>query len=297
MGILEGKAGVVTGGGRGIGRGHCLELAREGMAVVVNDVDPEVAEEVAKEITSAGGTAVANSDSIGTREGCDALIGQCVQEFGRLDAVINNAGIVRDRSLLKMTDEEFDAVLTIHLKATFWCGQIGARRMRDQGEGGAIINTTSGAQMGNFGQTNYSAAKGGIASITYTWAVELARYGIRVNSIAPMATTRMTAAAVDPKTGKPSDESRFLDPNLNAPMVAYLCSDEADWITGQVFAVGGNRVGITVQPRYGDTMYREGGWTVQSIRELFRPTLGTKLENFGLAKQPYPFYDGVKVGK
>jgi 3-oxoacyl-[acyl-carrier protein] reductase len=295
MGILDGKAGVVTGGGRGIGRGECLELARHGMAVVVNDIDGEEAEKVAKEISEAGGRAVANSESIAAREGCQRLIEHCTSKFGRLDAVINNAGIVRDRSLLNMTDEEFEAVYTTHAKATFWCGQIGARVMREQG-GGVIINTTSGAHMGNFGQTNYSAAKGAIASMTYTWAVELARYGIRVNAIAPQATTRMTAGVKD-ASGKPVDESRFIDPNLNAPMVAYLCSDEADWITGQIFAVGANRLGIMWQPRYGDTMYREGGWTLEAIRQLFRPTLGNRLEPFGLTKQPYAYYGGVKARK
>jgi NAD(P)-dependent dehydrogenase (short-subunit alcohol dehydrogenase family) len=295
MGILDTKAGVVTGGGRGIGRAECLELAHHGMAVVVNDIDGEEAEKVAKEIAAAGGRAVANSESVATRDGCQRLIEHCTSKFGRLDAVINNAGIVRDRSLLNMTDEEFETVYTTHVKATFWCGQIGARIMREQG-GGSIVNTTSGAQMGNFGQTNYAGAKGAIASMTYTWALELGRYGIRVNAIAPMASTRMTAGLKD-ASGRAVDEARFLDPNLNAPMVAYLCSDEGSWITGQVFAVGGNRLGITRQPAYGDTLYRDGGWTLPTIRELFRPTLGAKLEPFGLTKQPYPYYDGVKAKK
>jgi NAD(P)-dependent dehydrogenase (short-subunit alcohol dehydrogenase family) len=295
MGILDAKAGIVTGGGRGIGRAECLELARHGMAVVVNDIDGEEAEKVAKEISAAGGEAVANSDSVSTREGCRRLIELCTSTFGRLDALINNAGIVRDHSFLNMTDEEFEAVYTTHVKATFWCGQIGARVMREQGSG-VIINTTSGVHMGNFGQTNYAAAKGAIASMTYTWAVELARYGIRVNGIAPQATTRMTAGVKD-ASGKPIDESRFLDPALNAPMVAYLCSDEADWVTGQVFAVGASRLGIMCQPRYGDTMYRDGGWTLEAIRQLFRATLGKRLEPFGLAKQPYAYYGGVKAKK
>jgi 3-oxoacyl-[acyl-carrier protein] reductase len=295
MGVLDGKAGVVTGGGRGIGRGECLELAANGMAVVVNDIDGEEAEKVVKEISAAGGRAVANSESVATREGCQRLIEHCTSKFGRLDAVVSNAGIVRDRSLLNMTDEEFEAVYTTHVKATFWCGQIGARVMREQG-GGVIINTTSGAQMGNFGQTNYSGAKGAIASMTYTWAVELGRYGIRVNAVAPQATTRMTANVRGPD-GRPVDESRFIDPRLNAPMVAFLCSDEANWITGQVFAVGGTRLGIMHHPTYGDMMFRDGGWTVDAIRAQFRATLGGKLEPFGLAKQPYPYFGGVKAQK
>jgi 3-oxoacyl-[acyl-carrier protein] reductase len=294
MGILDGKTGVVTGGGRGIGRGHCLVLAQEGMKVVVNDVDAEEAEKVVKEISGAGGTAIANSDDIGTREGAEALVARCVSRFGRIDAMVANAGIVRDRTLLNMTDEEFDEVIRIHLKGTFLCGQAAARRMREQGTGGAIVNTTSGAQMGNYGQTNYSAAKGGIASMTYTWAGELARFGIRVNAIAPAASTRMTANVRDPKTGQPADQVRFLDPALNAPLVAYLCSDEGSWVTGQVFGVGGERLTLTLQPRYADTLIHPGGWTVAAVREHFRNYFGTRLEPFGLAKRPYAYYGGVK---
>ena len=297
MGILDGKAGLVTGGGRGIGRAHCLELAAHGMAVIVNDVDGAEAQAVVDEIAAAGGTAAASDDDIGTRAGCEALVERCAADFGRVDAVINNAGIVRDRTLLKLTDEEFDDVYRVHVKGTFWCGQAGALRMRDQGEGGSIVNTTSGAQMGNFGQTNYAGSKGAIASMTYTWALELARLGVRVNAIAPSATTRMTAQARDPKTGKTAGQGRFLDPQLNSPMVAYLCSDEGAWITGQILAVGGDRLGITVQPRYGDTLLMPGGWTVDAIREKFRAAFGSKLESFGLAKRPYPFYDGLSPRK
>jgi 3-oxoacyl-[acyl-carrier protein] reductase len=290
MGILEGKAAVVTGGGRGIGRGHCLHLAREGAAVVVNDVDGGEAEAVVREIAAEGGRAVASSDDIGTRKGAEALIARCADAFGSVDAVVNNAGIVRDRTFLKMSDEEFDDVWRIHVKGTFWCSQIGARRMQEQGRGGAIVNTTSGAHMGNFGQANYSAAKGAIASLTYTLALELARYGIRVNCIAPRATTRMTGQL----PGMQGGEAPFLDPVLNGPMVAYLCSDEADWVTGQVFGTGADVLIVMHQPSYGDTAYRDGGWTVEAIRQHFKTGLGRKLEPFGLQKRPYPFFGGVK---
>jgi 3-oxoacyl-[acyl-carrier protein] reductase len=267
-------------------------LASEGGRVVVNDVDLEEAEGVVKEIEAAGGMAIANGEDIGTREGCEALIEQCVSSFGRIDGVINNAGIVRDRSFLKMTDQEFDDVFRIHAKSTFWTSQAAGLRMREQGEGGCIVNTTSGAHMGNFGQTNYAAAKGAIASMTYTWALELARYGIRVNCIAPAATTRMTDVAKAPDG---SDlELPFWDPALNAPIVAYMISDEGDWVTGQVFATGMERLGVMHQPSYGPTLMREGGWDIESVRRWFKQGLGNNLENFGLTKAPYPFYDGVK---
>jgi len=291
MGILEGKAAVVTGGGRGIGRGHCLHLAREGARVVVNDVDAAEAAKVVREIAQAGGRAVASSDDIGTRKGAEALIERCAREFGSVDAVVNNAGIVRDRTFLKMSDEEFDDVWRIHVKGTFWCSQLGALRMKEGGRGGAIVNTTSGAHMGNFGQTNYSAAKGAIASMTYTWALELARYGIRVNCIAPRATTRMTGQL----PGREGREAPFLDPVLNGPMVAWLCSDEADWVTGQVLGTGSDVIILMQQPTYGDTAFREGGWTVEAIRSHFPGGIGRKLQPFGLEKRPYPYYGGVKV--
>jgi 3-oxoacyl-[acyl-carrier protein] reductase len=146
--------------------------------------------------------------------------------------------------------------------------------------------------MGNFGQTNYSAAKGAIASMTYTWAGELARYGIRVNCISPAATTRMTATARD-ADGKVV-EGPFMDPALNSGMVAYLASDEGDWITGQVFATGMERLGIMHQPKYGPTLMREEGFDLEAIRRYFKRALGNQLEPFGLAKRPYPFYGGVK---
>jgi 3-oxoacyl-[acyl-carrier protein] reductase len=297
MGILEGKAAVVTGGGRGVGRGHCLHLAEQGAAVVVNDVDAREAQSVVDEVVKAGGRAVASRADIGSRKGAQELIGQCVDEFGAIHAVVNNAGVVRDKSFLKMDDEDWDLVLRIHAGGTFWCGQEGALRMREQGTGGAIVNTVSAAQMGNFGQTNYSAAKGAIASMTYTWANELSRYGIRVNAISPLATTRMSASAKG-ADGKEYQGPVF-DPNLNGPIVAYLCSDEANWITGQVFGTGGDRVTIMRHPKYDTGMFLPGGWDVEALREHMPKFWKQQpnLEPVGLFKRPYPYYDGVTPGE
>jgi 3-oxoacyl-[acyl-carrier protein] reductase len=162
--------------------------------------------------------------------------------------------------------------------------------MREQGDGGCIVNTTSGAHFGNFGQTNYAAAKGAIASMTYTWALELSRYGIRVNCVAPSGSTRMTQTARDAEGNE--IELPFWDPKLNGPIVAYLMSDEGDWVTGQVLACGMERLGVMRQPAYGKTLTREGGWDVESVRREFRSSLGSDLEPFGLAKAPYPHRDG-----
>ncbi len=291
MGVLDGKAAVVTGAGRGIGRGHCLHLADNGASVIVNDIDADEAQKVVAEIAAKGGKVSANASDIGTREGARELVEQCVNEFGAIHAIVNNAGNVRDRSFLKMTDEEFGDVLRVHVHGTFMCSQEAAQRMRAQGSGGCIINTVSAAHFGNFGQTNYAGAKGAIASMTYTWALELARYGIRVNAISPAATTRMSATA---KVGGKVVDLPFIDPALNGPFLAFLCSDEGDWITGQIFGTGADRVIVVEQPRYGPGMFKPGGWALEDIQQHFKKTLGNRLEPFGLMKQPYPFNDGVK---
>lgn len=291
MGILEGRAAVVTGGGRGIGRGHCLQLAGQGASVVVNDLDRDEAQKVVEEIAAEGGKAVANHDDISSREGAQALVAQCVDSFGAIHALVNNAGNVKDRSFLKMSDEEFDSVVKVHVYGTFRCSQEAALRMRDQGSGGCIVNTVSAAHYGNFGQTNYAGSKGMIASMTYTWALELARYGIRVNAISPSGTTRMSSTA---RIGGKTVELPFIDPNQNGAFVAYLCSDEGSWITGQIFGTGADRTQIVEQPSYGTAMYLAGGLTVDGIRENFKKVFDKRLENFGLMKPPYAYYDGVK---
>jgi NAD(P)-dependent dehydrogenase (short-subunit alcohol dehydrogenase family) len=292
MGILDGKGAVVTGGARGIGRGHCLHLAENGASVVVNDIDGDEAQKVADEISAKGGKAVVSTDDISQRSGAQALIGQCVDAFGGIHAVVNNAGNVRDRSFLKMSDEEFDSVFAVHVKGTFLCSQEGAQRMRDQGSGGAIVNTVSAAHFGNFGQTNYAGSKGAIASMTYTWALELARYGVRVNAISPSGSTRMSATYKGPD-GK-EVELPFIDPTRNGAFVAYLCSNEANWISGQIFGTGGERVTMLEQPKYGTAMYKDGGWGVDDLLTSFEANLKQHLEPVGLMKNPYPFYDGVK---
>jgi 3-oxoacyl-[acyl-carrier protein] reductase len=286
MGLLDGRGAVVTGGGRGIGRGHCLHLAEQGASLVVCDVDRAEADRVVAEISAKGGKAVANGDDIGTRAGARALIAQCVDSFGAIHILVNNAGNVRDRSLLKMGEEDFSEVLRVHVLGTFLCGQEAALRMRDAGTGGCIVNTVSAAHFGN-----YAAAKGAIASLTYTWAVELARHGIRVNAISPSGTTRMSAGA---RIGGKDVELPFLDPAQNGAFVAFLCSDEANWVTGQIFGTGNDRVQILEQPRYGNAMFKPGGWSVDDLRRSFKGVFGNRLEPFGLLKPAYPYYGGVK---
>lgn len=292
MGILDGKNAIVTGGGRGIGRGHCLHLAANGASVLVNDIDLDEANAVAEEIAKAGGTASTSTADISTREGAAALVEQCASDFGGIQIAVNNAGNMRDKSFLKMSDDDFMSVVKVHMHGTFMVSQEAAIRMREQGTGGSIVNTVSAAHFGNFGQSNYAGSKGAIASMTYTWATELSRYGIRVNGISPSGTTRMSATA---KVGGKTIELPFLDPDQNGAFVAFLCSDDADYVTGQIFGTGNNRVQILNQPSYGTAMYNlPEGWSVEQLREQFKNNLGKQLQPFGLMKNPYPFYEGVK---
>jgi NAD(P)-dependent dehydrogenase (short-subunit alcohol dehydrogenase family) len=292
MGILAGRAAVVTGGGRGIGRGHCLHLAEQGAAVVVNDIDLDEAKSVVNEITKAGGKAASNDSDISTRAGAKALIEQCVVEFGAIHAVVNNAGNVRDRTFLKMSDEDFMSVVQVHQGGTFMCSQEGALRMKEQGTGGSIVNTVSAAHFGNFGQTNYAGSKGAIASMTYTWALELARYGIRVNAISPSGSTRMSSTYKGPD-GK-DVELPFIDPTRNGAFVAFLCSDHSNFVTGQIFGTGGERVVILEHPAYGNAMYMDGGWGVDDLVAHFENHMRKQLEPLGIMASPYPFHDGIK---
>ena len=289
MTILSGKVAIVTGGGGGIGRGHALHLAAACAQVVINDIDPAGAAAVAGEIEQAGGQALVSVDDIGTREGAEAMIAACVERFGHVDIMVNNAGNLRDRTFLKMTEEEFDAVWRVHVKGTFHCAQIAAQQMVAQGRGGAIINTTSAAHFGSFGQTNYAAAKGAIASMTYSWALELARYGIRVNAISPLGMSRMSA------TTKPGEGVLAVQPDatLNGPMVVFLASDEADYVSGQIFGTGGDRIALLSQPHYGKTLIRTEGWDLDTIRRHFKGQLKGAFGALGMLGQPYPFHDGV----
>lgn len=290
--LLAGRAAVVTGGGRGIGRGHCLHLARAGAAVVVNDLDEAQAASVVAEITAAGGRAVLSTANIASREGAKQLIEACIAAFGRIDILVNNAGNLRDRSFLKCTDEEFDSVWLVHVKGSFWCAQSAALKMKEQGYGGVIINTTSGAHFGSFGQTAYAAAKGAIASMTYTWALELAKEGIRVNAIGPLGSTAMSDTY---KGDKPAAASGYIDPMLNGPMVVFLCSDLARNVSGQVFGTGGERISHMVQPHYGKTLIQPGGWGLEEIVQYFQMHMPAEFGSFGILGKPYPFHGGVSV--
>lgn len=295
--FLEGRAGVVTGAGRGIGRGVAHILARYGARVVVNDYGVSVsgtdpsdtpAKEVADEIAAAGGTAVASAGDVASWEYAEELINTCIREFGRIDFLVTCAGILRDRMMFNMTEEEFDAVVRVHLKGTFACGHFAGMAMRQQ-RSGAIITFSSGAQEGNMGQSNYSAAKGGIASMTYTWALELRKYGVRANSIVPVALTRMVATIPDAQgdPGRPTAASIAAEPEDVGHVVAFLASDAAAAITGQVLGITRNRVSIWQHPREKAVAIKDGGWTADDLHANFNDLFSGHLEPYGLRVRRY----------
>jgi len=289
MGILEGRVAVVTGSGRGLGREFALCLAREGAAVVINDVgvslrgdstEEDPAGSVVAEIEALGGRAVAARDSVADFDAAGRIVGAAVDAFGRIDIVVNNAGIVRDRTLVKMDESDFDAVIGTHLKGTFNITRHAAPLMKEAGYG-RIVNITSSAGLrGNFGQTNYGAAKAGIMGMTFVWALELARSGITVNALAPAGVTRMTADLSDPDAVAAMPAT--LDPSLNAPLVAYLASEQAGHVNGQVFGRTDYSFTIFQHPRQIAWMHREGGWDVQGVAEQFDTMLGQHLQQVGM---------------
>jgi NAD(P)-dependent dehydrogenase (short-subunit alcohol dehydrogenase family) len=273
MGLLSGKVAIITGAGGGIGRAHALLFAREGAQVVVNDVggtrdgkgvDTSAAGKVVDEIRAAGGTAVANGESVATSEGAASIVSTAVDAFGRADVLVNNAGILRDKSFLKMDEAMWDAVIAVHLKGTFLCSQAFAKQVVAQGGGGRIVNTTSvSGMLGNFGQANYSAAKAGIYGLTRTTSIELQKHRITVNAMAPIAKTRMTEdlpmfQGVDSMT-----------PEHIAPAVLFLASDLCGDRTGHVVAVAGARLYafkvIETPGRFKET--DNGMWTPQEIAD------------------------------
>jgi NAD(P)-dependent dehydrogenase (short-subunit alcohol dehydrogenase family) len=257
VGICDGRVCIVTGAGRGIGREHALMLATEGARVVVNDIGGEMdgsgrstgpAHDVVDEIVAAGGEAVANGDDISTWDGSERLVQQAIDHFGTLDVVINNAGILRDRMLANMTEAEWDAVIAVHLKGTFGPSRHAAAWWREQKKAGAevdgrIINTSSPSGIyGNVGQTNYGAAKAGIAAFTVIAAKELARYGVTVNAVAPAALTRMTENL---GMGQADDLTKeMMSPRWIAPIVTWLASSESADVTGRVFDVTGQALSV-----------------------------------------------------
>ena len=289
---LHGKVAVVTGAGRGLGRAYAVALGAAGAAVVVNDLDAGPAEETVGVITAAGGSAVAEGSAIGSTEAADALVRTAVEEFGRLDVMVTNAGILRDRTLLKMADEDFDLVVQTHLRGTFTCARAAALRFKEQGGGGRLILIGSPAgQRASFGQTGYTASKAGIVGLVRTWAAELERSGTTVNAVIPVALTRMVATipALAELVEK-ADRGEPIPADVRAgglgtaedvaPLVVFLASDAAAGITGQAIGAGGDRISIWSHPTEVVAEVREGGWSADDLAEAFPGTFQPHLQDW-----------------
>jgi len=293
MGLLDGKVAIVTGAGRGLGRSHALALAAAGANVVVNDLGATVAgvgadrtpaQTVVAEVEALGVRGLADGENVADFEGARRLVDRAVETFGRLDILINNAGILRDRMLVNMDEAEWDAVIEVHLKGHFAPTRHAAAYWRERAKAGEevrarVINTSSPSGVfGNVGQANYAAAKAGIAAFTIVVAQELERYGVTVNCIAPNARTRMTEGAFDlPPAGAEFDP---LDPANNSPAVVALCADEAQSITGQVFHIFGGAVDMLQPWSPGERFERESGWKAEELlSELLSRVDGARPES------------------
>jgi NAD(P)-dependent dehydrogenase (short-subunit alcohol dehydrogenase family) len=288
MPICQGRVAVVTGAGRGIGRAHALELARQGARVVVNDLGTTLdgkgttaasAEEVVDEIRAAGGEAIANAEDIADWAGAGRLIQSAIDTWGRLDVLVNNAGFVRDRMFVSATEEEWDAVLRVHVRGHFCAARHAAAFWREAQKKGEkldarIINTSSGAGLlGSVGQSAYSAAKGAILSLTLVQAAELGRYGVTVNAIAPAARTRMTETIFADMMKKPESGFDAMAPENIAPLVAYLASPESRGITGRVFEVSGGKIAVYDGWCEGPSIDKGARWEAHEIGSTLRDLL------------------------
>lgn len=291
---LQDRVAIVTGAGRGLGREYAAALVAAGAAVVVNDIDPEVATEVATELSPDGSRAVAAAGAVGQDGVAEQLVEAATGTFGRLDALVANAGVLRDAVLWKTSDDDFDTVVRVHLRGTFQCVRAAAREMRARGEGGRIVCVGSPTgQRGMFGQGNYSAAKAGIVGMVRTWAMELARDAVTVNAVVPVAATEMTmnipalrpyAEAAVRGEELPPFARRTLGFGTAADaaaLVTYLVSDASREVTGQAVGIGGDRLVLWSHPEPVATAYADGGWTAEAIAQAWPTTFAPAAQSLG----------------
>lgn len=298
---LAGKTAIVTGSGSGLGAAYVSELARAGAAVVVNDVSAEAAEATVNRIVADGGRAVAVVAPVGSTETAKRLVETAVQEFGGLDILVTNAGVLRDKSLLKMTDEDFDLVIDVHLRGTFTCVREAFAHFKSAEKPGRIIAIGSPTgQRGNFGQTNYAAAKAGIVGMVRTWALEMSRAGVTANAVIPVAATAMTrtvpyfAAAIEAQDAGElappffRHDLGFGTPDDVSGLITWLASDASAALTGQVIGIGGDRLQLWSHPEPVESWYLDGGWSGDAIDEKLASALESLRQSVGEKFPPLP---------
>lgn len=283
MGALDGKAVVITGAGRGLGEAYAIHAAQAGAAVVVNDVDAALAEAIAARIVAQGGRAVASGASVADPDQAPGIVAQCLAEFGRLDGLVNNAGLAY---LARAWEEDLGAVrelIEVNVLGVLYCGIAAAQVMRAQ-RAGSIINISSGSSFGQYAMGTYAASKGAVASLTYSWALDLTEFGVRVNGVCPLAWTRL----VEAHPAAHARVTRQRTPDRVAPLITYLLSDRAEGITGQLIRFTGDQLHIVRQPAIKDPVLERASWTVEDIAVAFEEVLDHHLEPFGLSKQHPP---------
>jgi NAD(P)-dependent dehydrogenase (short-subunit alcohol dehydrogenase family) len=293
--LLKDRVAVVTGAGRGIGREIALMMAEAGAGVIVNDLGgredgtgagASPADDVVKQIQAAGGQACASYESVASMAGGRQIIGMALDIFGRIDIVVNNAGIVRDRMIFNMSEEEWDAVIAVHLKGAFALTRAAAPRFKEQRWGRFINMTSTSGLVGNIGQANYAAAKLGVMGLTRVTALDMARYGVTANCISPFAWTRLIGTIPTDTSEQKGRVAKLekMSPRDIAPLAVYLASEEAAGVSGQVFGVRGKEIFVFSQPRPVRSVHRADGWTPDRLAEVFRGALGhhlTPLETSG----------------
>jgi NAD(P)-dependent dehydrogenase (short-subunit alcohol dehydrogenase family) len=282
MGVMDGKVALVTGAGRGVGRGIAHAFADAGAAVVVNDLgvsltgeagESSPAADVVREITAAGGRAVASTDSVASAKGAESMVQMAIDTFGRIDAVVNNAGNLRDGLFHKMTEEEFEAVISVHLRGSFQVSRAAAPFFKTQSSGAYIHMTSTSGLVGNFGQANYAAAKLGIVGLSKSIALDMQRFNVRSNAVAPFAWTRMidSIPTNTPEQQKRVEGLKKLVPEKIAPFVVALASDAAASVSGQIFGVRNNEIYLFSQPRPFRTAHTSEGWTPETVIDRVFP--------------------------
>lgn len=298
--VLEGKVAIITGAGRGIGRALALGYAAAGAKVVVNDLgtcldgeanDATPAEEVAAEVRSLGGEAIADMNSVADPAGAAAIVAAATKAFNRLDIVVNNAGIVRDGMFHKMSFENFDSVIKVHLYGSFNVSRAAATIFREQKSGSVVHFTSTAGLIGNLGQANYAAAKLGIVGLSRSIAVDLARYNVRSNCVAPFAVTRMVTSIPGADTPEFLDKRRNMTAEKLVPLVVFLGADESRDVSGEIFTVRGNELFLMSQPRPVRGMHTSDGWTPELIRDRFIPAVRPQFS--GLATTGDVFFGDV----
>ncbi|HJX77928.1 SDR family oxidoreductase [Glutamicibacter sp.] len=291
---LAGKVAIVTGSGRGLGLSYAQELSRQGASVIINDVDMATVEAAVSAITESGGKAAGVVAAVGSTEAAKALVAGAIENFGRLDILVTNAGVLRDKSLLKMTDEDFDLVINVHLRGTFTCVREAYGYFKENKVAGRIIAIGSPTgQRGNFGQTNYAAAKAGIVGMVRTWALEMKRAGVTANVVIPVAATEMTKTVPFFSAAVQADERGEVMPDFFrrelgfgtaddvAGLIAFLASDAAADVNGQAIGVGGDRIQIWSHPEAVNTEFHAGGWDYETLTSEFSTRFGEYQQSVG----------------